>query len=292
VVVAGRKDDPYLLGWHFTDSPILTDYEAMPMPAGYYHKPLPGTVTYPQRLRNLGAKSPGKRAYVDLMRQRYPDIQAFNHAYCTDFATFEDLLAARDWKPLNDTLGNRREEADNRAFLLSILDRAYSVQIGAVREYDRNHLIFGDRLNCNAPLDDQVIGLFGKHFDLLSFQFYGTWEDFSPLMERLYDVSGRPLHSADSSFAVANEDMPNPLGIVCANQQIRAEQFKECYHNSFALPYFVGWGWCGWVDAWPSQEPHMQHSGVQDAFGRYDQPIVDEMRRFSDQMYQIHAGAS
>jgi hypothetical protein len=286
--VARRKDDPYLIGWHFTDSPILSDFEAMPFGIGYYHKKLPGTVTWPQRLRNLGAEAPGKHAYVDLMKRRYGDIAAFNDTYCSAFKTFDDLIRARDWKPLNDYLGNYREEADNKAFQLEILDKAYTVQVETVKKYDPNHLIFGDRLNCNAPLDDDIIKLFGKHFDVLSFQFYGTWEDFSPLMERLYKQSGKPLHGADSSFAVANENMPNPLGIVCANQKIRAEQYKECHYNSYALPYFIGWGWCGWVDAWPSSEPGMQHSGIQDAFGNFDQPIVGEMKKFSEVMYDVH----
>ena len=294
-IVAPRKDDPWLLAWYFTDSPALSEYEGRRLDSGYHHAKLYDTVTYPQRLRNLGPEDAGKRAYVELMRERYVGIGGFNDAYATNFDSFEALLRARDWKKSNDYYGDVGKEADNLAFLLKILDRAYTVQVDAVRKHDPNHLIFGDTLNCNAPLYkerqyDDVLRLFGRHFDVMYFQFYGTWESFAPLIERLHGESGLPVFSADSCFSVPNGNMPHPVGVHCADQEVRAEQFEKTYRNAFALPCFVGWGWCGWVDSWPSREPVTQHSGVQDPFGNFNQPIVRAMKRFSQGIYQVHAG--
>jgi len=46
-----RVDDLWLLAWMLTDKPILVRYEARLFQLGFYHKPLPGTTTWPVRLR-------------------------------------------------------------------------------------------------------------------------------------------------------------------------------------------------------------------------------------------------
>ncbi len=65
------------------------------------------------------------------------------------------------------------------------------------------------------------------------------------------------------------------------------QRFDEVYRAAFARPDFIGWGWCGWMDKWESAEPIMQHSGLQDAFGNWNQPIADRMSQFGKEMYQI-----
>jgi len=153
-------------------------------------------------------------------------------------------------------------------------------------------MIFGDTLNCNSPLVketqyNEVLKLFGGYFDALYFQFYGSWNSFEPLIKRLHRESRLPVFSADSCFSVPYEEMPHPVGVHCASQEIRTEQYRECYYNAFALPYFVGWGWCGWVDSW-SKRAAAQHSGVQDPFGNFNEPLVSAMKRFSSDMYELH----
>lgn len=290
--VKPRANDPYLLAWYFTDSPTLSEFEARPFNAGHHHTKLYQVITYPQRLRNLGPETAGKQAYVELMQERHGTISSFNGTYATDFESWQGLLEAADWKLSNDYYGDLAKEEDNFAFMLKILDRAYSVQVAAVRKYDKNHLIFGDTLNCNAPLIkeeryNEVLKVFGRHFDVLYFQFYGTWDSFEPLIKRLYQESGLPVFSADSCFSVPYQEMPHPVGVHCANHEVRTEQFKECYYNAFAIPYFVGWGWCGWVDSW-SKRAAAQHSGLQDPFGNFNEPLVSAMKQFSQEMYGLH----
>lgn len=291
IVLSGRHKDPWVLGHALTDSPVLTVQMAMPHHAGFFHKPLPGTTTWPVRLRNLGSGSPGKESYVRLMKKRYQnEIQNFNDTYNTDFESWDTLVATENWRVRTDPTGNMHEEKDNQAFLLQILDKAWGTQVSAIQEHDPNHLIIGDTLNLNTPLSDDVIMLYSKHFPIITYQYYGaTWEDHQRILDRLRKIAGDiPVFSADSSWSVKDEPrMPDTLGPQCANYMIAAQRMKEVYHAAFARPEFIGWGWCGWMDQWESAEPIMQHAGLQDAFGKWHQPLAQSLSEFGRNMYNI-----
>jgi len=288
-----RRNDPWLVAWLLTDSPVLVPYEARPFPAGFYHKPLPGTITWPVRLRNLGATDPGKQAYVSLMKERYSNkVEDFNAAYNTAFTSWDALALARDWRPVLDERGNVHEERDNHAFLLKILDRAWGTQARILSEADPNHMVWGDTLNLNSPIPDDVLRLYAKHFPVIVYQFYGaTIEDHLLIMDRLRKVVGDvPVFSADSSWSVPQPpEMPDTLGPQCANYSVAADRMDEVYRAAYARPDFLGWGWCGWMDQWESAEPIKQHGGLQDAFGNWHQPLADRMAKFGREIYQIAA---
>jgi hypothetical protein len=44
------------------------------------------------------------------------------------------------------------------------------------------------------------------------------------------------------------------------------------------------------MDNWQAFKPGKQHSGIQDPFGNFDQPIVDAMNTFSEEMYSLANG--
>ncbi len=285
-----RHADPWVLAWCLTDVPILIPYEARPFPPGFYHKPLPGTTTWPVRLRNLPADAPGKQAYVDLMRQRYGNrVESFNAAYNTAFDSWDSLVEAENWRTVIDMNGNIREEQDNHAFLLDILDKAWGSQVEGLKQYLPDHMIWGDTLNLNSPLPDDLIKLYAEHFPVIVYQFYGaTWEDHRLVMDRLRNLTGKPVFSADSSWSVPQPPhMPDPLGPQCADYSVAADRFEEVYYAAFKRPDFIGWGWCGMMDNWASSEPVKQHGGVQDVFGKWHQPLAERRAEFGREMYLV-----
>lgn len=285
--VAPRKDDPYVLGYSMTDCPVLTEWEALPRDNNIFGAKRPGTPTWPRVLRNLGENSPGKRVYVETVRQIYNnDIGGFNNTYNTAFKSFDDLLRATRWRLVADP-GNNREARDNSEFLVKIVDRCYEVEVAAIRKYDSNHLILGDKFNGNTDVPDEIIALHGKHFDLVFFQYYANWYDLELLLDRFARITGKALFHGDSSYSVPKKEMPNPYGPQCANQEVRAERFKESFNGAYARKDFVGWNWCGYVEYWAALRADKQHSGIQDAFGKWHQPVADEMRKFSEGLYKV-----
>ncbi len=288
---AGRASDPWVVAHALTDCPVLVPEEARVRGPGFYHKPLPGTTTWPVRLRNLGAEAPGKGAFVDLVRERYGgDIARFNAAYNTAFRSWDALARTADWRPRPDPGGNASEERDNLAFLLRILDKAWGTQVRAIRGEDPNHLVFGDTLNLNSPLPDEIVRLYAKHFPVIVYQYYGaTWEDHRRVLDRLRLVGGgAPAFGADSCWSVPDPPrMPDPLGPQCADHAVAARRMEEVFRSAFARPDFVGWGWCGWMDQWESVEPYMQHTGLQDAHGKWRQPLADAYAAFGKELYEV-----
>lgn len=287
----GRVDDPWVVGYGLTDSPVLTVEMAMPRRSGFFSKPLPGTTTWPVRLRNLGKDAPGKHAFVALMRQRYKnEINSFNNTYNTAFESWDALASAEKWRTRTDPRGNMHEERDNHAFLLEILDKAWGTQVEVIQRHDPNHLIIGDTLNLNEPLSDDIIRVYAKHFPMITYQYYGaTLADHVAVMDRFRRVApDKPMFSADSSWSVKDPPrMPDTLGPQCATYEIAARRMSEVYRAAFARPDFIGWGWCGWMDKWESSEPNMQHAGLQDAFGRWHTPMSEAMSQFGREMFAI-----
>ncbi|MDP6041242.1 MAG: hypothetical protein QGG64_22020 [Candidatus Latescibacteria bacterium] len=285
-------NDPYALGYSMTDCPVLTDMEALPRNSNFYGSERIELPTWPCVLRNLGEESPGKHAYVRKMREIYEgNIQTFNRSYNTGFESFEDVLRARNWRPRAE-YSNSREARDNRQFLIDVVDKCYEVEVAAIRKFDSTHLILGDKFNGNMDVPDEIIALHGKHFDLVFFQFYSNWYDLEALLNRFERVTGKAILHGDSSFSSPKENMPDPYGPQCVNQEVRARHFVESFYGAFSRPDFVGWDWCGWMDNWQAFKPGKQHSGIQDPFGNFDQPIVDAMRRFSEEMYSLANGDS
>ena len=285
-VAAPKRSDPYLMGYTFTNVPILTDLDADShgeVPWGRFQPAMP---TWSRSLRNLGPESAGKDAFVALMRQHYPSIDRFNSVYETNFASFDALRAASDWSPFVKS-DNIDDSNDNHAFLLEILDRYYTVACAAVRKFDPNHMIFGDPLNANTPPPDDVIALICRHTDLIAYQCYGGYDEQHPLLDRWSKLTGKPLFHADSSFSVANEHMPAPIGVVCPDQEARARRFLDVATRSFSRPDFLGWNWCGWMDMWSDWKDDRQHTGLQDPFGRYHHPMPETMARFGKQLYEV-----
>jgi hypothetical protein len=92
------------------------------------------------------------------------------------------------------------ETEAGRKELSRLAARYYQVTHDAIRRYDRNHLILGDRYEANAPLPMEVVEAAKPFVDVLSFQ------DFKDPVKHLADWharSGKPVLWADGAMSVA-----------------------------------------------------------------------------------------
>ncbi len=288
-LVLPKKDDPFLIGYTFTNVPILTDLDADAHGLVPWGSAQPNMPTWPRALRNKGPNAPGKKVFVSLARKHYPTIQEFNHVYKTSFSSFDELLNSENWSPVVKTVGVD-DSNDNRAFLMRILERYYTVACAAIRKFDTNHLIFGDPLNANTGVPDEIVSLVAKHTDLISYQYYGGYDEQSHILDRWSKLTGMPIFNTDSNYAVPYKQMPNPVGPHCPNQETRAHRFLDFATRAFSRPDFIGWNWCGWVDSWASWRKVQQHCGLQDPFGRYQHPMPEIMAQFGSDLYEYGLG--
>ncbi len=88
--------------------------------------------------------------------------------------------------------------------------------------------------------------------------------------------------------------MPRPFGPVADNLSQRAEWTDEFFRSAFARPEFVGWHYCGLIDA-TQQIAHRQdrqHSGLMDAYGEPYPELKTVVRACADEMYAIATRAA
>jgi hypothetical protein len=287
ITCSSLKNDPFLLGYFMTDCPILTEKDAAAHGNNIYGSNRPASPTWSNVIRNMDGTSIGKLEYVRHIKNKYSsNIQSFNIVYGTNFKDFEELKNKADWRWTSD-LQNESEQADNHSFLLKILEKCYSIETQSIKKYDPNHLILGDKLNGNTDTPKDIIEVSAKYFDLVFIQHYAFWNELEGFLNKISTVTDKPILQGDASAHVPYENMPNPYGPHCKNQEERTEKIKEMYLNAFARKDFIGWHWCGWMDSWElGGQVGKQHGGLQDPFGNFH-PVANFLKEFSKKMYSV-----
>ena len=281
------KDDPFLLGYSMTDCTLFTEEDLRERPDVIGGKRRESRIGFPRRLRNLGSDAPGKKAYVQLVTELYRNrIEGFNRTYSTSFDSFDALESAVDWR-LDTQLSNANETRDNIEFLHRCVTKYYQTARDAIRRYDPNHLFVGDKLNANTDSLDTVLPVTSQFTDLVFYQMYARYEVQRPGLDRWSKVVDKPFINGDSAFTMTTETMPRPYGPVADNLEQRAECTAEFFLRAFARPEFVGWHYCGLIDA-PNLVPRKksrQHSGLLDGFGDSYPLLEKAIKACTEEMY-------
>ena len=283
------KDDPFLLGYAMTDCPLFTEEDCRERPDVIGGARREGRVGWPRRLRNLPAVAAGKQAYVATVRDLYGGkIGDFNTTYGTTFDSFDALERAKQWRQQTD-LSNASETRDNIEFLKRVVFKYYQTAHEAIRRYDPSHLFFGDKINANTDALDTVLPVTSQFTDVVFYQMYARYEVQRPGLDRWSQRVGMPFVNGDSAYTMITDDMPRPYGPVADNLAQRIEWTEEFFRSAFARPEFVGWHYCGLIDAnnrIPSKLDR-QHSGLMNGFGEPYAGIKEALRECVDSMYEI-----
>lgn len=288
-LAAPAKDDPFLLGYSMTDCPLFTEEDCRERPDTIGGARRPSRIGWPRRLRNLGPRAPGKQAYVETMRELHRgEIADFNRTYGSSFDSFEALASVERWRPRTD-LSNGNENRDNVEFLKRVVTRYYQTALDAIRRYDSNHLFVGDKINANTDTMDTILPVTSRFTDVVMYQMYGRYEVQKPGLDRWSTVADRPFINGDAAFTMITEHMPRPYGPIADNLRQRAEWTEEFFRGVFARPEFVGWHYCGLIDATnlvPRKQAR-QHSGLIDSYGEPYPELNKVVKKCADEMYQI-----
>lgn len=152
-----------------------------------------------------------------------------------DCPTWIHTQSWSEWKgPLFDP--ERLTSEAGRKELFEMATRYYKVTHDAIRRYDKNHLIFGDRYEANAPLAKEVLLAARPYVDAISFQHFAPPEDIRKNLEYWYDITRMPVLLADASSSRRLPDgslMHNPDG------------YKAIYEILREVPSCLGFHLCG-----------------------------------------------
>lgn len=115
-----------------------------------------------------------------------------------DCPTWVHVRAENRWKgPLFDPA--KLETESGRRELLDLASRYYQVTHDAIRRYDKNHLILGDRYEARAPLPEEVVKAALPYVDVLSFQHFAPTDQIRRELDRWHRQTGKPVLLADAA---------------------------------------------------------------------------------------------
>ncbi len=136
---------------------------------------------------------------------------------------------------------------DKAEFQRMVAEQYFRVCKEAIKAADPNHMVIGCRFAGYAP-EPVLLGLKG-HVDVVSYNDYG-FEPPIRNLQRITDLTGRPVMVTEFSFKARDSGLPNSrgAGLPVDTQQDRADKFEHYVRKLAVLPNWVGYHWFEWCD--------------------------------------------
>lgn len=242
-VAGAYADNPRVLGYVYTDGPpwaLDTDKATEKSMSDAERIIHPWVLA----LMNRPAAAKGKQAWITMLQQRYGTPEEAGRTYAVTASSWSDLAAKTGWSAVADSV---KAGEDSRAFLHDIIRQWYSVRKDAIRRYDANHLILGDKLNVNRDARDMeemsaVLRIMKDYVDLICMQYYAPFSEQKPVLARIYAETQKPILNGDTTY-FRNDAQKKSDEFYTAMGETYARELAEL----FALPYYVGFHHCGYI---------------------------------------------
>lgn len=250
------KDDPNLIGYHFTQNPP-------------WH---PTNTSFEYWITDIvHSGNPAHVEWMHLMKRIYGSIERWNHTYGIPINSWEDILKMRF--PLRAYVLESNGQRDRAAFMQLVCEQWYKAHRDAIRRYDPNHLILGDRNTGHLhPLPEYALHIMAKYIDVLSINAMGHSRMFYQTMEQVTPHWKGPIHLADTGAGIYNGEWAKS-----AYQARDIDEYDELYKSYMTAglehPQLIGFGWCGYY------ETASHRSGLVDS--RNDDPLADRIEVIS-----------
>ncbi len=184
------------------------EYQWLDLP--YCHQlPFADFHQWDAEVRHPDFSSPEFAEWCDYVAREYcarmkDDPKLIGYFYI-DCPTWIHTRDENTWKgPLFDP-AKLADEAGRRS-LFELASQYYRITHDAIRRYDTNHLILGDRYEASRPIADEVIQAAKPYVDVLSFQHFSTPEKVSENLNQWYRKTGKPVLLADHAVSVKEPD--------------------------------------------------------------------------------------
>ena len=142
--------------------------------------------------------------------------------------------------------------------------------VTALRKYDKNHLIFGDKFEGKRNLPVWLDPIIKKYFDLAYIQWYDYAHDQIPRLKTLYETTAKPILMGDSSFSCPSPNNPRLKGVHVSSQKEVGNAYYTYLHSVMEEPYVVGWHFCGFIEGSPDLKKHHYYFSIQNGLLKPD----------------------
>lgn len=231
---------------------------------------------------------------------------AFRDVFSEDFEKYADWLARRmtsDHKNSRDLLGyflvdipawlphasgrfwpglEGLSPTEHDAKLFQIADKYYRTVTNAIRRYDPNHLVLGDRYNGNKGIPDAPLRAMRNYVDVLSVQYF-TGKTHAEQQKMIADLrgwhesTGKPVVIADIGNWVPTQMNPHRTSDMDTHAE-RGADYARALDLVAHEPWIIGWHWCGYIEnlgrGW----------GIKDPLDEFYTDMTDQIRSANAQV--------
>lgn len=221
-------DDPWLLGYFLADEP-----------SWYGSKQRRGALV--DDFIALEAERPGKKRWVEFLKEQYPTIQDLNENWSTKYKSFEELLIV---KKIHDTEATKK---DKLKFLKVIALEFSKILVESLRQFDLHHMVLGTRPSRQYP---EILEAIGEYSDIFSISAYGLNEgykiagNYEEQISNIYKYTQKPILLG---VLIRGQDVGLPYGDV-RTQKDRGISYWRYIVKVASDPRIVGVHWFQYFD--------------------------------------------
>ena len=269
----GWEQEVSVRQWPHSRSFTYEEYQALNMP--YCHMlPFTESHQWQQHTRHFDFYSTEWEEWCDYVARSHcaelsEDPNLIGYFY-SDCPTWIHTRPHNTWRgPIFDP--ERLQTEVGRKELTALATKYYQTTHDAVRRYDPNHLIFGDRYEANAPIAMEVVEAALPYVDILSFQ---DFRDPITHLDDWHKKTGKPVLLAD---AAKMKWQTKPGEFTRNNGQWYAETVAQLFEN----PGCIGFHLCG-----AYQRNKARRYGLLDELEKPDEENVKLIQAANRQIHQ------
>ncbi|MCG8310130.1 MAG: hypothetical protein MI975_22220 [Cytophagales bacterium] len=228
------------------------------------------------RYLNFHKNASGKKVIIEYLKEKLEIIDKFNEVFGTDFENWDEAYEYQ--KYLKFKLGYKKLEDE---IIEIIANQYYMVCSEAIRKYDPNHLVMGDRL-VSFLTPKGVVKAAGKYLDVLTVNNYylkfGLQKILPVLqgnmrtgncLESFYETSGKPILITEFGFRARTKNNPSDKPWIYLTYNSQDKRGKKTYDyiiKHMDTDYIVGYHVFQWFDQ-PSNGRSSPADGENNNFG-------------------------
>ena len=269
--IAPRANDPLLIGYFYGNE---QHFEELPKKIATYK----------------ASKVAAKGRLVQLLREKYRDIAAFNAAWnpAKPFGDFDELKE----EPL--FIRTDAAAADMQEFYELYLETYFSMVERLFRKYDPNHLLIGSRMTPGTTNNETAVRIAGKYTDVVSINYY-SYAIEKDFLQRASEWSGgKPILLSEWFFGAMDTGLGG--GKEVANQEERAAAYRNYVEQAAALPFVIGSQWFIYADQsitgrfFEGYHGEGNNTGLVDVTDRPYKPLVRAAAESHARIYDVMLG--
>lgn len=186
----------------------------------------------------------------DSMLMKYLKCHPYDQKNIYNYYTAWEWLKSRHGE---DAMLDDVTEEDKCDWVEFLYDRYMNVCVTAIRKYDKNHMIFGPKLD--KPHQGSFRGM-SRWADVILYDYYGNaWTAEHAMIDRFYRWGGKPLINAEwyckgADACTEETGLTNfsGVGYQATTQKERGYYYQNFVINMMESKAFIGWHWFRYVD--------------------------------------------